>query len=141
VNVTELRGRRTAVDWAHQMRELVDVHYRDAQRVSVVLDDLNTHTLASLYEAFGPAEARRIAEKLELVHTRKHGSWLNVAEIELSVQSRQYLDRRMAERSLIAHEIDAWAQRRNQKACTIDWHFTTDDARIKLKRLHPKTQA
>jgi len=138
VNVTE---RRTAVDWAHQMRDLVDVHYPHAACVTVVLDNLNTHALASLYEAFEPAEARRIAEKLELVYTPKHGSWLNVAEIELSVLSRQCLDQRMPERSLMAQEIAAWEQRRNQQACTIDWRFTTDDARIKLKRLYPKTQA
>jgi len=137
VNVTE---RRTAVDWAHQMRELVDVHYPEAERVTVVLDNLNTHTPASLYEAFEPAEARRLAEKLELVYTPKHGSWLNVAEIELSVLSRQCLDRRMPKRSLIAQEIAAWEQRRNQDACTIDWRFTTADARIKLKHLYPKTQ-
>lgn len=137
VNVTD---RRTAIDWAHQMRELVDVNYPDAERITVVLDNLNTHTLASLYEAFEPAEARRIAEKLELVHTPKHGSWLNVAEIELSVLSRQCLDRRMPERSMIAREAQAWAQRRNETANTIDWRFTTTDARIKLKRLYPKTQ-
>jgi len=137
VNVTE---RRTAVDWAHQMRELVDVHYPEAERVTVVLDNLNTHTPASLYEAFEPAEARRVAEKLELVYTPKHGSWLNVAEIELSVLSRQCLDRRMPKRSLIAQEIAAWEDRRNQDACTIDWRFTTADARIKLKHLYPKTQ-
>jgi len=137
VNVTE---RRTAVDWAHQMRELVDVHYPEAERVTVVLDNLNTHTPASLYEAFEPAEARRLAEKLELVYTPKHGSWLNVAEIELSVLSRQCLDRRMPKRSMIAQEIAAWEDRRNQDACTIDWRFTTADARIKLKHLYPKTQ-
>jgi len=137
VNVTE---RRTAVDWAHQMRELVDVHYPEAERVTVVLDNLNTHTPASLYEAFEPAEARRVAEKLELVYTPKHGSWLNVAEIELSVLSRQCLGRRMPKRSLIAQEIAAWEDRRNQDACTIDWRFTTADARIKLKHLYPKTQ-
>lgn len=137
-NVTE---RRTAVDWAHQMRELVDVHYPDAERVTVVLDNLNTHTPASLYEAFDPAEARRIAEKLELVHTPKHGSWLNVAEIELSVLSRQCLDRRMPKRSLIAQEIAAWEDRRNRHACVIDWRFTSNDARIKLKHLYPKTQS
>lgn len=138
VNVSE---RRTAVDWAHQICALVDVHYPDAERVTVVLDNLNTHTLASLYEAFDPAEARRIAEKLELVYTPKHGSWLNVAEIELSVLSRQCLDRRMPERSLITQEAAAWEERRNQQTCKIDWRFTTDDARIKLKRLYPKTQA
>lgn len=137
VNVTD---RRTAIDWAHQMRALVDVHYPDAERVTVVLDNLNTHTPASLYEAFAPVEARRIAEKLELVHTPKHGSWLNVAEIELSVLSRRCLDRRMPERSWIAQEAAAWEKRRNRHACTIDWRFTTDNARIKLKHLYPKTQ-
>jgi len=137
VSVTE---RRTAIDWAHQMRDLVDVHYPDAQCVTVVLDNLNTHTPASLYEAFEPAEARRVAEKLELVYTPKHGSWLNVAEIELSVLSRQCLDRRMPEQTQIAREAAAWAEHRNQQTCTIDWRFTTDDARIKLKRLYPKTQ-
>ena len=137
VNVTE---RRTAIDWAHQMRDLVDVDYPQAQQVTVVLDNLNTHNPAALYEAFEPAEARRIAEKLELVHTPRHGSWLNVAEIELSVLSRQCLDRRMPDRTMIAHEAQAWQQRRNQDACTIDWRFTTADARIKLKHLYPKTQ-
>jgi hypothetical protein len=135
VNVTD---RRTAIDWAHQMRELVDVHYPEAERVTVVLDNLNTHTLASLYEAFDPAEARRIAAKLELVYTPKHGSWLNVAEIELSVLSRQCLARRMADRPTIADEADAWEQCRNREARCIDWRFTTDDARIKLKHLYPK---
>lgn len=137
VNVTE---RRTAIDWAHQMRDLVDVDYPQAQQVTVVLDNLNTHNTAALYEAFEPAEARRIAEKLELVHTPRHGSWLNVAEIELSVLSRQCLDRRMPDRTMIAHEAQAWEQRRNQDACPIDWRFTTADARIKLKHLYPKTQ-
>lgn len=137
VNVTE---RRTAIDWAHQMRDLVDVDYPQAQQVTVVLDNLNTHNTAALYEAFEPAEARRIAEQLELVHTPRHGSWLNVAEIELSVLSRQCLDRRMPDRTMIAHEAQAWEQRRNQDACPIDWRFTTADARIKLKHLYPKTQ-
>lgn len=136
----EVTDRRTAVDWAHQMRHLVDAHYPDAELVTVVLDNLNTHALASLYEAFGPAEARRIAQKLELVYTPKHGSWLNVAEIELSVLSRQCLDRRIPERGLIAQEIAAWEHRRNQQGSTIDWRFTTDDARIKLKHLYPKIQ-
>lgn len=135
VNVT---ARRTAIDWAHQMRDLVDVHYPEAERVTVVLDNLNTHTPASLYEAFEPAEARRVAEKLELVYTPKHGSWLNVAEIELSVLSRQCLDRRMPELALIAHEAAAWAECRNHEAHAIDWRFTTADARIKLNRLYPK---
>jgi len=136
VNVTE---RRTAIDWAHQMRELVDTHYPRAERVTVVLDNLNTHTPASLYEAFEPAEARRIAEKLELVHTPRHGSWLNVAEIELSVLSRQCLNRRIADLQTLAEEAGAWQQRRNADATGVDWRFTTDDARIKLKHLYPKS--
>jgi len=135
VNVTE---RRTAIDWAHQMRELVDVHYPDAERITVVLDNLNTHEKASLYAAFEPAEARRIAEKLELVYTPKHGSWLNVAEIELSVLSRQCLGRRMAELEMVKDESAAWADRRNNGDHPIDWQFTTADARVKLKRLYPK---
>lgn len=138
VNVSE---RRTAIDWAHQMRELVDVHYPHAETITVVLDNLNTHRSASLYEAFAPEEARRLVEKLELVHTPKHGSWLNVAEIELSVLSRQSLGRRMPDRATIAREAAAWEQTRNQAPSTIDWRFTSDDARIKLKHLYPKTQA
>ena len=137
VNVTD---RRTAVDWAHQMRELVDVHYAQAERVTVVLDNLNTHTAASLYKAFEPAEARRIADKLELVYTPRHGSWLNVAEIELSVLSRQCLGGRMADRATITDATAAWEHHRNRDGHGIDWRFTTDDARIKLKNLYPKTQ-
>jgi hypothetical protein len=138
VNVTD---RRTAIDWAHQMRELVDVHYPQAQKITVVLDNLNTHAPASLYRAFEPAEARRIIGKLELTYTPKHGSWLNVAEIELSVLSRQCLARRMPDRPVITSEVQAWEHRRNHDARPIDWQFTTDDARIKLKHLYPKTQA
>jgi len=137
VNVTD---RRTALDWAHQMRDLVDRQYPEAERITVVLDNLNTHTPASLYEAFEPSEARRIAEKLELVYTPKHGSWLNVAEIELSVLSRQCLNRRIPDQPTIARELEAWEKQRNQQARQIDWRFTTDDARIKLKNLYPKTQ-
>jgi len=137
VNVTD---QRRSIDWANQMRSLLDEHYAEAERVTVVLDNLNTHSLASFYEAFEPAEARRLTEKLELVYTPKHGSWLNVAEIELSVLSRQCLNRRMAERATITGETDAWQQQRNQQACTIDWRFTTDDARSRLKYLYPKIQ-
>jgi hypothetical protein len=137
VNVTE---RRTAIDWAHQMRELVDVHCAKAERVTVVLDNLNTHTLASLYEAFEPGEARRIAAKLELVYTPKHGSWLNVAEIELSVLSRQCLDQRMPDLGTLIRQARAWQQHRDETPHTIAWRFTTDDARIKLKHLYPRIQ-
>jgi len=136
VRVTDTK---TAVDWADQVRRLVDdPRYAEAERITLVCDNLNTHTLASLYQAFEPAEALRIANKLELVHTPKHGSWLNVAEPELSVLSRQCLDRRIACRDEVARESAAWDARRNARQVGIEWQFTTEDARIKLKHLYPK---
>jgi len=135
VTITE---RRTRQDWAHYMQALVDEHFPDAERITVVLDNLNTHTLASLYATFAPAEARRIARKLELHYTPKHGSWLNMAEIELSVLSRQCLQRRIAAADTLQSEVAAWASARNERATTVDWRFTTDDARVKLKRLYPQ---
>jgi DDE superfamily endonuclease len=137
VAVTE---RRTKVDWAHQIRELVDVRYPGAERIVLVLDNLNTHTPAALYDAFPPAEAKRLADKLELHYTPKHGSWLNIAEIELSVLSRQCLDQRVPDGVTLGREVAAWQERRNEAACTVDWRFTTEDARIKLKRLYPSFQ-
>jgi hypothetical protein len=134
VKVTD---RRTMIDWAHCMRDLVDVHFPAAATIVVVMDNLNTHKLASLYEAFPPAEARRIAEKLEIHYTPKHGSWLNMAEIELSVLSRQCLNRRLPDQPTLQHEIAAWESQRNDAASTVNWRFTTADARIKLKRLYP----
>lgn len=134
VKVTD---RRTMIDWAHCMRDLVDVHFPEADKIVVVMDNLNTHKLASLYEAFPPAEARRIAEKLEIHYTPKHGSWLNMAEIELSVLSRQCLNRRLPDQPTLQHEISAWETQRNDAASTVNWRFTTADARIKLKRLYP----
>jgi hypothetical protein len=134
VKVTD---RRTMIDWAHCMRDLVDVHFPQADRIVVVMDNLNTHKLASLYEAFPPAEARRIAEKLEIHYTPKHGSWLNMAEIELSVLSRQCLNRRIPDQPALIHETVAWEAQRNAAASTVNWRFTTADARIKLKRLYP----
>lgn len=134
VKVTD---RRTMIDWAHCMHDLVDVHFPDADRIVVVMDNLNTHKLASLYEAFPPAEARRIAEKLEIHYTPKHGSWLNMAEIELSLLSRQCLNRRIPDQPTLRHEISAWEIQRNGAASTVNWRFTTADARIKLKRLYP----
>jgi DDE superfamily endonuclease len=132
---------KTAVDWAHQVRALVEQpRYADAERITLVCDNLNTHTLAALYQAFGPAEALRIACKLELVHTPKHGSWLNVAESELSVLTRQSLDRRIASQGEVAAEASAWKERRNDKQIGVEWHFTTADARIKLKHLYPKVK-
>jgi hypothetical protein len=135
VDVTE---RRTKLDWAQQIRELVDVRYPDAERI--VLDNLNTHTPAALYDAFAPEEAKRLTDKLELHYTPKHGSWLNIAEIELSVLSRQCLDRRVPDAATLAREVAAWQERRNAAAAPVDWRFTTQDARIKLKRLYPSFQ-
>lgn len=137
VSVTD---HRTALDYAAQMKELVDVHYPHALKIVVVQDQLNTHCAASLYKAFEPAEARRILDKLELHFTPKHGSWLNMAEIELSVLARQCLDRRIPDRETLRHEVDAWQQSRNAQNHTVDWQFTTADARIKLKRLYPSIQ-
>jgi hypothetical protein len=136
LSVTE---RRTKLDWAHCVKELVDVHYPQAERIVVVMDNLNTHTPAALYEAFVPAEARRIARKLEIHYTPNHGSWLNMAEIELSVLARQCLDRRIPDRESLAEEASAWEAERNAAQSCIDWRFTAADARIKLKRLYPET--
>jgi DDE superfamily endonuclease len=129
-------ARRTRGDWATFMRDLAD-SYPDADRIAVVLDNLNTHGPASFYEAFPPVEARALARRFEFHHTPPHGSWLNVAEIELSVLDRQCLDRRLADRDALAAEITAWTTARNAVTVTIDWHFTTADARSKLKRLYP----
>jgi len=134
VKVTD---RRTAIDFAHCMRDLVDVHFPDAPRITLVVDNLNTHVLASLYKAFAPAEARRIWERLEVHYTPKHGSWLNMAEIELSVLARQCLDRRIPDRETLIQEVAAWEAERNARQVIADWRFTTVDARIKLKRLYP----
>jgi hypothetical protein len=129
--------RRTKLDWAYWARELVDVHYPEAERVVLVMDNLNTHSPASLYEAFEPAEAKRIADKLEIHYTPKHGSWLNMAEIELSVLRGQCLDRRMPDIPTVAYEVGAWEWDRNEGHSSVDWRFTTQDARIKLKHLYP----
>lgn len=129
--------RRTRTDGAHVIQDLVDVHYPEAEQIVLVQDNLNTHTPAALYDTFAPAEAKRLADKLELHYTPKHGSWLTMAEIELSVLARQCLDRRLADRATLEHEVAAWEARRNASQQTIDWRFTTADARIKLKRLYP----
>lgn len=134
VKVTD---RRTAIDFAHVIKEVVDVHYPEAEIIVLVLDNLNTHGPASLYEAFEPAEAKRLADKLEIHHTPKHGSWLNMAEIELSVLARQCLAQRIPDKETLTAEAAAWQRRRNQHSVRIDWRFTTADARIKLKRLYP----
>ncbi len=129
--------RRTRADFAHCIQELVDVHYPDAERIVLVLDNLNIHSPASLYETFAPAEAKRLADKLEIHYTPRHGSWLNMAEIELSILQRQCLDRRLGDRATMEQEAAAWETARNAAGRRIDWRFTTDDARIKLKRLYP----
>jgi hypothetical protein len=134
VEVTE---HRTRADWAAFMRELADRVFPTAERIVVVQDNLNTHGPASFYEAYAPAEARRLTERFEFHYTPKHGSWLNMAEIELSVLARQSLDRRIPDAATLEAEVTAWAAQRNGAGATIDWQFTTADARIKLKHLHP----
>jgi DDE superfamily endonuclease len=134
VTVSDHRTRR---DFAAVLQELIDVHYPDAERLVLVLDNLNIHSPASLYEAFAPAEAKRLADKLEFHHTPKHGSWLNIAELELSVLSRQCLNRRIADADTLRQEAAAWEHRRNGATAAVDWRFTTADARIKLKHLYP----
>ena len=134
IKVTE---QRTMIDFAHCMRDLVDIHFPQADKIVLVMDNLNTHKFASLYEAFPPAEARRIIDKLEIHYTPKHGSWLNMAEIELSVLHRQCLKQRMAEKSILISKVSAWQRARNSAETTVHWRFTTDDARIKLHRLYP----
>ena len=129
--------RRTRLDWAYCIQELVDVHYPEAEKIRLVMDNLNTHTPASLYEAFPAAEAKRLADKLEIHYTPKHGSWLNMAEIELSVLAEQCLDRRLPDRPTLEREVAAWEAERNAATHTITWRFTTADARIKLKHLYP----
>jgi len=129
---------RTKVDWAEAMRELADVHYPQAEKIVVVMDNLNTHMPASFYEAFAPEEARRLVERFEFHYTPKHGSWLNMAEIELSVMSRQCLDRRIPDRVTLEKESKSWEDKRNVQEIKADWRFTTADARIKLKHLYPK---
>ena len=134
VEVTEMR---TTVDFAHQMRWLVDNAYPEAEKIRVVLDNLNIHKPASLYEAFQPKEARRIRKRLEVHYTPKHGSWLNMAEIEFSVFSRQCLARRIGDEDTLKREIAALETQRNHAQATIDWRFSTVDARVKLQHLYP----
>jgi len=137
VNVTKQRKK---LDWAEQIRILLEEDYPDAEFVVLVMDNLNTHTIGSLYEAFPPDKARQLARRLEIHYTPKHGSWLNIAEIELSVLSRQCLDRRIGSIELLESECHCWNMKRNEMQKGVDWRFTTDDARIKLKRLYPQIQ-
>jgi len=130
--------RRTAVDWARQIRDLVDdPRYAEAEVITLVCDQLNTHDLGSLYAAFDPQEAKRIANKLEIVHTPKHGSWLNIAECELSVLTRQSLDDRVGSQGVVSRRVQPWAKSRNEEQVGVDWQFTTENARIKLRQLYP----
>jgi hypothetical protein len=134
VEVTE---RRTTLDYAQAIKQLLEEGYPEADKVVLVQDNLNTHKPASLYEAFPPEEARRLLEKLEIHYTPKHGSWLNMAETELGILSRQCLDRRLPDRATLTTEVGSWERSRNEEKCHIDWQFTTADARVKLKRLYP----
>jgi hypothetical protein len=133
-------AQRTAIDWACAIRALVDEAFPTATRLVLVLDNLNTHTPASLYKAFPPAEAARLRQKLEFHYTPKHGSWLNLAEIELGVLARQCLDRRLPDPATLQTEVGAWAAARNAAQIGVQWHFTTADARIKLRHLYPVVQ-
>ncbi len=134
VKVTD---RRTNVDWAHCLKDVVDLHFPQAEKIILVSDNLNTHKPAALYEAFPAEEARRLVEKLEWHYTPKHGSWLDMAEIELSVLQRQCLARRIPDQATLKREVAAWEQARNQQAGPVNWRFTTAEARIKLKKLYP----
>ena len=131
---------RKAVDWAHQVKTLLDEDYPQARKVKLVMDNLNTHTPASLYTAFEPEEAKRLADRLEIHYTPKHGSWLNMAEIEFSHLGRQCLDRRIPDQETMRREVEAWVQHRNQNKAKMEWRFTTKDARIKLKTLYPSIE-
>lgn len=133
----DVTARRTAEDWAIQIKKLVDEDYPEAKKIQLVMDNLNTHTGASLYKAFKPAEARRLLNKLEFHYTPKHGSWLNMAEIEFSLLSRQCMSERMADREYLTQEVAAWVENRNSSKSEMNWRFTTEDARIKLKHLYP----
>ena len=135
-----IRQQKTGVDWACEIKELLDKDYPKAQKVILVCDNLNTHKIASFYEAFGPEEALRLARRLEIHYTPKHGSWLNVAEIELSVFTKQCLDRRIPDMGTLQKEAKAWYRKRNKNQKAVDWQFTTECARIKLKRLYPQIQ-
>jgi len=135
--ITKITTTRAQTDWAHFIRELLDEHYPQARKVVLVMDNLNTHTAAALYATFPAAEAQRLWQRVEAHYTPKHGSWLDIAECELSVLSRQCLNRRIATESELVRQVAAWTAARNKDHATIDWQFTTEDARIKLKHLYP----
>jgi len=133
-----ITARRTRKDWALQVKGMLDERYPDAKKVRLIMDNLNTHGIASLYETFPPQEARRLAERLDIHYTPKHGSWLNMAEIELSALKGQCLNRRIADMTTMQSQVLAWQSNRNNSSRKISWQFTTADARIKLKHLYPK---
>jgi hypothetical protein len=133
--------RRTKIDWANQIRDLLENYYPDTPKIRLVMDNLNTHSISSLYEAFSPAIAHNLAKRLEIHHTPKHGSWLNIAEIELSALTRQCLDRRIGALSTLGLELSEWETARNLNQKGVDWQFTTNTARIKLKRLYPQIKS
>ena len=135
-----IHKQRTRKDWAEEIEHLLEVDYPDADKVLLVCDNLNTHTLGSLYETFAAEEAHKLAQRLEIHYTPKHGSWLNIAEIESSALTRQCLDRRIPDVPALYREVQAWEKRRNDQQKGVDWQFTTKDARIKLKRLYPVIQ-
>jgi hypothetical protein len=134
----DIRRSKTMVDWAQEIRTLLDVDYPQAEKVILICDNLNTHKVASLYETFLPQEAKRLRDRLEIHYTPKHGSWLNVAEIELSLLTRQCLDRRLPDIPALQQQAKAWYEKRNAKQKSVDWQFTSEDARIKLKSLYPQ---
>ena len=134
----DAQPRRTKIDWAHQVHRLLTIDYPGADTVVLVMDNLNTHGIGSLYEAFEPAQAFALAQRLEIHHTPKHGSWLNIAEIELSAPTRQCLDRRISDLDPLNAELTAWQHQTNTNQRQVDWQFTTADARIKLRHLYPK---
>lgn len=137
----EVSSRRTMIDWANAIRQLVDLHYPDAEKVRLVLDNLNTHTGASLYKAFSPSEARRILDRIEFHYTPKHASWLNMAEIEIGIMNRQCLNRRMDDQTYIQKQLAAWELQRNELKAKIHWTFTVDAARNKMKKYYPSIEA
>jgi DDE superfamily endonuclease len=133
----EVKDHRGRLEWAHCLKTVSDVYFPEAEKIVVVMDNLNTHGAASFYEAFPPEEARRLTNRFEFHHTPKHGSWLNMAETELSVLHRQCLNRRIGDQPMLIQEVAAWEHHRNNNAAKVDWRFTTQEARIKLKRLYP----
>lgn len=133
-----IREKKTRIEWAEEIKELVDCDFPDAEKIILVMDNLNTHSKGSLYERFDPREAKRLANKLEIHYTPKHGSWLNIAEIELSTLTGQCLSRRIPDLGTLIKEVTAWNRERNRTAKNVDWQFTADDARVKLKRLYPQ---